>query len=114
MIFRTLILYFFFGLSVVAFADVTDAPPDGIQIDPQDQTCSSNEDCVIIETKCKSNGCECGVPVNKDRFAVYKKQLDECRSKQGMMAMCDFLCPTPYPSCVDGTCVLSPQPSVRK
>lgn len=74
-----------------------------IPVDAQDQFCVSDEECVIIRTKCLP--CECDAAVHRDYLLKYQQTLSEACVKFTMTA-CEMACKTPVPRCIDGECTL--------
>jgi hypothetical protein len=70
-----------------------------LKIEPADQTCSSNADCVITMTQCS---CDCGSPVNGKRAQKYREaQGRMCKGYSG--TMCKMSCKD-IPICDGGVC----------
>lgn len=69
-------------------------------LDPNDQDCSSDDDCALIPVECS---CNCSVlPINKkfqDKY--YKYRENKC---QGNISMCDLYCEPPMIKCFKGKC----------
>ena len=76
---------------------------EGVGINPDDQSCLSDIDCVVVAKNCDN----CGVALNKFSLPKYEK---------GALKLCpDYAkissCETPNPKCLSGACVLSlPEP----
>jgi hypothetical protein len=71
-----------------------------LKIDPADQTCRSNDDCVVKLTQC---ACDCGSPVNREHARKYEEALDRaCKGYSGRM--CKMAPCTDVATCDDGVC----------
>jgi len=87
---------------VSAAASIDDAT-HRLAVDPADQSCLTDTDCVVVGDDC--GGCSCGVPVSRARAVVYaERQRAACAAYHG--PHCDYSCPTPIPACRDGRCAL--------
>jgi hypothetical protein len=84
-------------------------PQERIDISASDRSCKEDEACGVVETSCRSTGCECGVAVNESSLLHYQQKLAECRG-QNPLATCDFECKTPFGKCFNGACVLTDEP----
>ena len=80
-----------------------DDPSAQIPVDAKDQACLSDEDCVMIRTKCLP--CECDASVHRDYLVKYQQILDEACAKF-VITDCKLACKTPVPRCVEGECTL--------
>jgi len=83
--------------------------PERIEIASAHRACAEDEACGVVETSCRSQGCECGVAVNEAHLLRYQKKLAECRGQEEL-AVCDFECKTPFARCFNGACVLTSEP----
>ena len=101
-------LIFLLG-GVIGACEAEEPPPKKIEIGPGHRSCEVTSDCVAIETSCTSQGCECGVAINQDRFLLYASLLRECRGEKPL-AECDFQCATPFVKCFQGACVMTNEP----
>ena len=77
-----------------------------VPIDPPDQICSIDSDCVIVQNDCS---CGCGSSVNKQSFGKYSI----CENYQG--ARCALACPPNVQAyCNQGVCAIrSSQPTTQ-
>lgn len=83
--------------------------PERIEVAAAHRACQDDDACGVVETSCRSQGCECGVAVNAAYLLRYQKEVAECRG-QGELAVCDFECKTPFAKCFKGACVLTSEP----
>jgi hypothetical protein len=79
-----------------------------ITISPEDQQCTNNRDCTVVETDCNQEACECGgKPINVTSKQKYLTFLKECRQSQKFpIVMCDRSCEPTYEKCANGECVI--------
>lgn len=80
-----------------------------IEVAAAHRACEDGDACGVVETSCRSQGCECGVAVNASYLLEYQKKLAECRG-QTDVAVCEFRCDTPFGKCFKGACVLTSEP----
>ena len=52
-----------------------------IEIAAEDQACTKDSDCTVIETSCLRLACDIGEPVNVESKAKYEQPLQDCRQK---------------------------------
>ena len=72
-----------------------------IEIDENDKTCASAQDCVLAWTDCST--CECGTPINQQHAAKYEQAYEEvCANYRG--PVCDMGCPEVKLECIDNLC----------
>lgn len=106
---RSLVCGLILAALPAAGCETTEPSPERIEIAAADRSCNEGEVCGVVETSCRSQGCECGVAVNEASLLDYQKQLAECRGHADL-ATCDFACPTPFAKCFQGACVLTDEP----
>lgn len=96
-------------VSLLCGCDEEPARPERIEVASAHRACVEDDACGVVETSCRSQGCECGVAVNAAHLIRYQKELAECRG-QDELAVCDFECATPFAKCFEGACVLTNEP----
>ena len=96
-------------MALLGACEEAESRPEDIEVASAHRSCDSDEACGVVETSCKSQGCECGVAVNQEHLLDYQQQLAECRG-QGELAICDFQCETQFGKCFKGACVLTDEP----
>jgi hypothetical protein len=109
---RKIILYPLIALAViiVGIALFYYLPTTGNRIDPSEQTltinpadqaCQADDDCVMAMVKCS---CDCGVPINKLNWPKYlDQQARMCENYNGRM--CKMGC-NQVLKCVDNICAV--------
>lgn len=71
-----------------------------LKIDPADQVCRSDDDCVVRLTQCE---CDCGSPVNRPNAEKYEEALHRaCEGYKGRM--CKMAPCTDFATCDGGVC----------
>jgi hypothetical protein len=81
---------------------VTTPREHSIKIDPGDQECTQDTECILIQTHC--GGCSCGTPINRAAEAkVQRRFKDLCEGFYG--PHCEIHCPERQFRCLEGTCV---------
>lgn len=80
--------------------NVTKAADSLIQIDASDQSCQTDNDCIMAMTECS---CDCGKPINKEAWPKYLDMQDKmCEDYDG--PQCDMDC---NPSkCINEVCTV--------
>ena len=54
-----------------------------LKIDPKDQECDKDEDCILTMVKCS---CDCGLPVNRAHLQKYLDEQEKmCEDYEGKM-----------------------------
>ncbi len=106
---RSLLCWFAIVGVSLAGCEEAEPRPERIEVASAHRSCEEGEACGVVETSCRSRGCECGVAVNEAQLLDYQKQLAECRG-QNELAICDFHCETPFAKCFKGACVLTNEP----
>lgn len=96
--------------SLLGGCDEESPRPERIEVAAAHRACTDDDACGVVETSCRSQGCECGVAVNAAHLLRYQKELAECRG-QNDLAVCDFDCKTPFAKCFKGACVLTAEPA---
>lgn len=101
------VVFAWMAVVVSSFGCEPPEPPiERITIAPGDRACAEGDACGVVETSCRTRGCECGVAVNELSLLDYQRELAECRGS-GELATCDYACPTPFGKCFKGACVLT-------
>lgn len=86
-------------VSCIAKADL--AIPGAVPILEQHQTCSSDNECILIQRHC--GDCDCGTPVNLRYEKIYlEEKKNRCANYKG--GVCDLTCPTNDSVCREGKC----------
>jgi hypothetical protein len=81
---------------------VTTARDHSITIDPGDQRCTQDAECILTQTHC--GGCSCGTPINRVAGEKYQ-ELFETRCSGYVGPHCDIHCPERQLRCLEGRCV---------
>lgn len=80
-----------------------------IEIDPKDQICENDIDCIVVYTDCVNKGCECGEhTINqnyRDKYVEFFQKCKDLNMKAGtLVTACHMKCQPPIIKCVDGQC----------
>jgi hypothetical protein len=76
-------------------------PYDSIKIDPADQACQVDDDCIMAMVRCS---CDCGQPINEMHWEKYlNKQQRMCKFYSG--EMCKMVCAENL-KCINNICTI--------
>ena len=89
-------------IALIGFSVIYYFPRGALKIDPNDQICQEDTDCVRAMVKCS---CDCGVPINKLSWQKYlARQEKMCKFYFGRM--CKIGC-NEVPKCINNICTIS-------
>jgi hypothetical protein len=109
---RKLILYSLLALAVIivgialfyyipSTGNMIGPSEQALTIDPADQACQADDDCVMAMVKCS---CDCGIPINKLNWPKYiDQQAKICENYNG--PMCKMSCDQVL-KCVNSICTI--------